>query len=350
MFGGSTGGGETWEYGSEQGWVLRAPGTSPPPREGGAMAYDAGRGRIVLFGGYSSGELFDTWEYDGTTWSPVTTSTDTPPKRTNAAMAYDAGGQRILMFGGRYTNTSGASFSLDDTWVLAGGQWTLLTLTTSPSPRELSSIVWDPGADRLLLFGGRLSGTAYNDTYRLDATTWTMLSPATSPPVRFFASVVYDSANQRTLALNSSRTDQEFVETWQLDEPVTWTQLAPIISPPARAQFGSAFDQVSGRVVLFGGSGVTTSNETWTLGYTPLVAGEACSAGADYDGDSLVGCADVECAPVCTTCGNSNCDPLENCRSCPADCAVGTSACPITCGDTHCDSGEDATSCPGDCS
>jgi hypothetical protein len=49
---------------TERDWVLRTPATTPAGRSEHAMAYDAGRAVIVLFGGYDDyGTLNDTWEY-----------------------------------------------------------------------------------------------------------------------------------------------------------------------------------------------------------------------------------------------------------------------------------------------
>ncbi|MCB9637367.1 MAG: hypothetical protein H6728_10485 [Myxococcales bacterium] len=46
------------------------------------------------------------------------------------------------------------------------------------------------------------------------------------------------------------------------------------------------------------------------------------------------------------TCGDSTCDPQENCRTCPADCGACTS---VTCGNQKCDVGENCRTCPNDC-
>ena len=125
---------------------------------------------------------------------------------------------------------------------------------------------------------------------------------------------------------------------------------------------------------MFGGMNTNNSNrladtweldDTWTLGFTQLVAGEACSSGIDYDRDGKVGCADDECWSVCKpacppestaasclaspACGDGICTLVEDCRSCPADCATATTACPLTCGDFFCDPTETLASCPGDC-
>jgi hypothetical protein len=95
------------------------------------------------------------------------------------------------------------------------------------------------------------------------------------------------------------------------------------------------------------------------------VAAEGCRAGVDLDGDMKVGCADDDCWGICTPlcprgstsvsctmlprCGDSTCDPVESCRTCPADCVTGCSSRPVECGDGFCDSAEAVATCPGDC-
>ena len=61
----------TWVWQNSQ-WA-RAATTGPSLRNGHAMAYDASRNRVVLFGGFRPGQDFsDTWEWDGTRWSEIT--------------------------------------------------------------------------------------------------------------------------------------------------------------------------------------------------------------------------------------------------------------------------------------
>lgn len=56
-----------------EGW-RQAAAAGPPPRSGHAMAYDAGRRRVVLYGGGSfDGRTVtrheDLWEWDGARWA-----------------------------------------------------------------------------------------------------------------------------------------------------------------------------------------------------------------------------------------------------------------------------------------
>jgi hypothetical protein len=63
---------ETWTWSAGK-WQRAA--TAPPRRRGTAMAYDAGRQRVVLFGGEDdTGLLGDTWEWDGLAWRRIGTT------------------------------------------------------------------------------------------------------------------------------------------------------------------------------------------------------------------------------------------------------------------------------------
>ena len=82
------------------------------------MAYDAGRGRVVLHAGYSAGwgRLDDTWEWDGNTWSQVALLGTRPPARSLGSMAYHAATRRVVLFGGRDPDGR----ALGDTWLFDG--------------------------------------------------------------------------------------------------------------------------------------------------------------------------------------------------------------------------------------
>jgi hypothetical protein len=80
LFGGQTGTGassvfprDTWTWDGTR-WELRAT-EGPAPRYVFAMAYDARRQKIVLYGGGRGGRpydaLNDVWEWDGTRWLEI---------------------------------------------------------------------------------------------------------------------------------------------------------------------------------------------------------------------------------------------------------------------------------------
>ncbi len=83
------------------------------------MAYDAKRGRAILFGGGGKdGSLGDTWSFDGARWEEL--KVPGPPARLSPAMACDAARDRIVLFGGRRSWPD----DLGDTWTFDGASWT----------------------------------------------------------------------------------------------------------------------------------------------------------------------------------------------------------------------------------
>src|SRR5262249_34331873 len=67
LFGGSTGGDETWEYSGGK-WTQIVLVTNPPARQFHAMAFDPSRNRAVVYGGGAPGSGFtlvpaEVWEY-----------------------------------------------------------------------------------------------------------------------------------------------------------------------------------------------------------------------------------------------------------------------------------------------
>src|SRR5262249_14938952 len=71
---------------AQSGWANVA--VNVETRAGAAVAFDAARGRVVLFGGAYAGALGDTWEFGGAGWATVATAA-APVARSFAALAYD---------------------------------------------------------------------------------------------------------------------------------------------------------------------------------------------------------------------------------------------------------------------
>lgn len=96
---------DTWEW-DGQAWTQMAD-IGPAPRALHCMAFDSHRGRVVMFGGQHTRDddlpfteqfLTDTWEWDGAMWTQVADSG--PGHWISAAMAYDASRQQMVLFGG----------------------------------------------------------------------------------------------------------------------------------------------------------------------------------------------------------------------------------------------------------
>ena len=111
---------DTWEFDGVT-WTQRPTTVRPAPREDFVMAYDPSLARTVVFGGYDPATdtlLGDTWHWDGTTWTESVV-TDGPTPRYRATGAFDSGRQRIVMYGGFDGNDLTAQ-----TWEYVGGAWT----------------------------------------------------------------------------------------------------------------------------------------------------------------------------------------------------------------------------------
>ncbi|MCC6782405.1 MAG: hypothetical protein IT457_06150 [Planctomycetes bacterium] len=180
-----------WEW---NGSVWAEPSQNPKPSPGRsvpAIAFDAGRARIVLFSGSPS--LDDTWEWDGTTWTQRFPATR-PPGRWGHAMTFDSQRGRVVMFGGSYGSNINENWG--DTWEWDGTDWTRVMPGTSPSPRTSLAMVYQALRGRPLLFGGSTLGVSSHDD------TWEYLQPfpATFTP---FGAGCSGSAGTPSLAASS---------------------------------------------------------------------------------------------------------------------------------------------------
>lgn len=260
-------------------WQFRAAaGAGPGLRARHAMAYDSGRGRVVLFGGESESGLQATWEFDGASWRQVAVAGPTP--RSDAAMAYDAARGRVVLFGGL-----GSATRFADTWEWDGTSW-ILRATTGPSPRASAALAYDPARARLVLFGG-YDGAALGDTWEWDGTTWTRRA-TTGAPARYSAAMA-QHGDRGTVVLFGGMGGARLADTWEWNGS-DWVQLA-ITAPAARFEHGMAWDTARHQMILFGGStGTAAFSDTWVLTGTtwsqPAVGGPAArySAGLAFDG------------------------------------------------------------------
>lgn len=98
---------DTWEYQTATGWQQRMPAHRPPARYDHMMAYDEGRGRIVMCGGLPqpipfsyTDALNDFWEWDGSDWLARQPETMGIGRHASSPMVYDAHRARLLSFGG----------------------------------------------------------------------------------------------------------------------------------------------------------------------------------------------------------------------------------------------------------
>ena len=146
----------------------------PVARKQVAIAYDQARDRVVWFGGLTASSTYydDTWEFDGGQWAEVVPVSTRPAARSNYAIAYDAARQQVVMFGG-YSPSFGA---LNDTWLWDGADW-VQAANTGPSPRYGHQMVYDSVREMIVMYGGRGDAGWDKDTWGWDGTGWVLLAP-----------------------------------------------------------------------------------------------------------------------------------------------------------------------------
>jgi hypothetical protein len=175
---------ETWEFDGDAWTSVLVPG-GPSPRMGTTLAYDAGRGRVVLFGGAQAPangvnvHLGDTWEWDGQSWTSIATPHG-PTPRVYARLVYDPARGRMILHGG-YDGTSNCDGGFQPyctgTWEYDGHDWTLLT-DLAPSPSRLQSVAaWNAADGGVLLFGGTIPGSDVGDYWKFDV-AWSKYTPS----------------------------------------------------------------------------------------------------------------------------------------------------------------------------
>ncbi len=247
----------TWEWFDDV-WVERRPARQPAPREFPALAFDAGRGRTVLFGGGYQ-QRNDTWEWDGNDWHDVTLPNG-PSPRYWSTMVFDAARARTVLFGG---SGSGA-FVLADHWEWDGTLWTQRSLAVAPSARRAHAMAYDRARQRVVLYGGQGSGGVLQpllDTWEWDGSAWSLR--AAGGPLWGQAHMAFDEARQRVV-LAGVQNGGTATDTWEWDGRA-WTPFIPIGVIPYLRNGSLACESWRDRLVFAAG-------DTWVLSRHPADA------------------------------------------------------------------------------
>ena len=322
-------------HGEQLTWSALAPRTPLTARDQVTVGLSARGGRLLAFGGFGSGtfpgqldagtHLADSWRLrlggDQARWRNVTPpgSAPNPLHREAAAVATDTRRQRLVMVGGLEGDDE-----LADVWVadLRSGpaRWRQLCSPTScgagPQARWGAHAVFDPIADRIVLFGGRRTdGTTYGDVWALsmnDAPVWSRLEVVGDAPApRWGGAAGYA---HRRMVVTGGQTGPDsnadsHADAWalSLDDTPEWRRLTPDgAAPEPRRSAAAAMRTTAGSVQLLVAGGLNAEtgahfNDVWALtlggdraGWSRL-AESACasttapacrrSASAAYDAD-----------------------------------------------------------------
>lgn len=278
---------------------LHPTGTGPSTRLGQCMVYDSSAGRVILFGGAKTdasgvgASLNDTWTYDpvADAWIELHPTGTLPPERYCHCMVYDSDSGKVILFGGQTsggTGTGGGGIALDDTWTYdpTANTWAEVHPTGIVPPGIYrASMVYDSGRKRAILFGAADTTPVIAGTWAYDpvANAWTELHPTGAVPAagsapllpRWGHSMVYDPVGGKVILFGGfgdppGTYDEGGLlnDTWAYDPAAnTWTQLQPTDTvPPARLGQCMVYDPVGGQVILFGGRGDSeeVGSDTWS--------------------------------------------------------------------------------------
>jgi hypothetical protein len=242
-------------------WRRLSSGTGPSARNAFAMAFDAKRQRVVVFGGRTgtapTGPAFnDTFEWDGSAWSPSFVSPTGPPAREHVAGGYDPVRQAVAIVGG-FSPSSAAD--LHDQWEWSGGAWAQLSGSV-PNLGFAPSLA--SSGTKLTLFQSRTSDRAVQVLEASGAGQWTAVTPVgTVPALTAYATAQLPGGG--ILLFGGSDGVNTLGDSWKWDG-ASFTKLA-ISGPPARLSAAMALDSKRGKVVLYGGQNAAGAAlaDTW---------------------------------------------------------------------------------------
>ena len=256
---------ETWEWDGAT-WS-QVPTSFPPAREY-KLAYDADRGRVVMFGGNGEGLLSDTWEYDGVQWYRKSPAVSPGVGYRDYAMAYDAERRRVVLIGG-----SSTSPSLTDTWEWDGTTWTARALSVSPTQDAYSGLVFDDRRRRLVLFTGPSPvdqpDATLHETWEWDGVRWARsdATSRTAPSARANAAMAFDAGRHEAVMFGGSELYNVLSvgETWGFAGGWSrWVEQLHHRTPPPRELAAMSYDPQREKMVLFGGvSNNVGLSDTW---------------------------------------------------------------------------------------
>jgi hypothetical protein len=276
-------------------WTERtAPGTKPSQRHGMAMAFDASRKLVVVFGGWDIGtgySLNDLWDWEPTTgtWTRRLTGSEgsmPAPRMYASLLADDAGGRLELVAGdlapsystgtgGYYPDAGivivppggpiggyyGASGSRE-VWELNPATPTFTDRTPPldvPTARYNQAMAFNPVTGKSYMFGGydSMTGQALNDLWAWDGKTWALQPADISPPARSDCALAYDPIRKSLILFGGldQYSGSFFDDTWEWTSAGKWAELSPVASPDARMGHGMVTDTTRNKVLLFSGMG-----------------------------------------------------------------------------------------------
>ena len=265
---------DTWTWRASTGWTLEVNATGPTARSSQAMTWTgaSSQRQVVMVGGRDGNGVItaESWIWTGTNWARP----NAPESRYFGAMAHDASRNVMVLFGGARNSDD---TPLGDTWELSASGWRRWPTETCTDPRPSArlshGLTFVGNTNQVLLFGGaNASGQRQLDTWLFNGSPCNGWSPQPNPPPpqspypTSDMAMAYDSARGEVVVFGGiSDTLGIHNQTWTwvfTRSPSQWAQPPSNgTPPPARARGLMAYDGVRRKMVLFGGRLILTHNE-----------------------------------------------------------------------------------------
>jgi hypothetical protein len=225
----------------------------PPARHLERIAFDSGRGTMIMYGG---GAVIDNkfiqdtsvYEWDAKAWREF--KAVGPGPRLAPGFVYDAELRCTLLFGGTFEGASGSRV-MDDVWKWDGARWTKLTSTC---PLKDPEGVYDPDLRRILVYGelaSAVDGDARHfELWELKRGAWKKLSDS-GPELEDPAPVAYDT-RRKQLIISLARDSVMSIWEWAGTNN-KWTTTTLTNAPSARRRHTFAYHPKLKATILHGG-------------------------------------------------------------------------------------------------
>ena len=150
-------------------WTPLSPGgVTPPAQSAPCAAYDPAGRRLIVSGGETqdSNATNTTYQYlvDSNTWQLDTTTGSTPSARAFSACAWDPVVGRVVLYGGQ--SSGGSPIDGAYTYDPSARSWAMMPIesgSTSPGPISDAGAAYSPALGGMFMFGGRTATTTYTN-------------------------------------------------------------------------------------------------------------------------------------------------------------------------------------------
>ncbi|HYM38954.1 MAG TPA: kelch repeat-containing protein, partial [Thermoplasmata archaeon] len=178
-----------------------------------------------------------------------------PSPRADGRMVYMPGIDRFILFGGNdYSGPNFAFHHLADTWSYAWGAnaWTNLTRANGPSARDYAIMAADPISGRVLMTSGFGDGTPLNDLWSFNLTdeSWIPLNAGGAPPSRFAGVGGFDSLANLLVVFGGATSTGLLGDTWYYNPHAVSPDATPLWLPIAIAAIILAAEGIAVAVFL----------------------------------------------------------------------------------------------------